>query len=174
MFVASVALTYAAWESYVEDVAVEVTEILARSIDESAVPAEVRKSIEETKPTTWELAVHPGWRELWVRNVKSRAKGEPDSNKFGMNTARVRQIILLFEPVGLDFVGILAADDKRLLEKLVTDRGEVVHSASTPDRFNKSTAQGYRDLVERMAVAADEHLRAQAEKALGGSPWAAS
>ncbi|WP_404560546.1 hypothetical protein [Curtobacterium sp. AB7] len=86
----------------------------------------------------------------------------------------MKQIILLFEPVGIDFISALNADDKRLLEKLVTDRGEVVHSASTPARFNKATAKNYRDLVERMAAAADEHLRAQIEKLLELSPWPAT
>ncbi|MCS5507134.1 hypothetical protein [Curtobacterium flaccumfaciens] len=171
MFVASVALTYAAWEAYVEDVAIEATEFLAGAVAEDRVPESARRAIEGEKPSAWQLTVHPGWRTLWVQGVRALAKGDADAGRFGMNTARVRQITTLFLPVGLDFIGAIEKTDRSALEKLVTARGSVVHSASTPSSFNKAAAKGYRDLVTRMADAADEHIRAQVEELTTKSPW---
>lgn len=171
MFVASVALTYAAWEAYVEDVAIEATEALAHATAEDRVPDSAREAIEKGKPTAWQLTVHPGWRSLWLQGVKTLAKGDAEAGRFGMNTARIKQITTLFLPVGLDFVGAIVKDDRSALEKLVTARGLVVHSASAPESFNKAAAKGYRDLVARMASAADEHLRRQVEELTGTTPW---
>ncbi|UXZ57970.1 hypothetical protein [Curtobacterium sp. Arg-1] len=171
MFVASVALTYAAWEAYVEDVAIEATEFLANHTAVDRVPETARMAIEDGKPTAWQLTVHPGWRALWVGGVRALAKGDADTGRFGMNTARVKQITTLFLPVGLDFISAIEKADRSALEKLVSARGSVVHSASAPDSFNKGAAKGYRDLVARMASAADEHLRQQVEQLTAASPW---
>lgn len=171
MFVASVALSYAAWEAYVEDVAIECTESLANTTADDRVPDSAREAIEKGKPSAWQLTVHPGWRALWVQGVKAMAKGDADAGRFGMNTARVKQIATLFLPVGLDFVGAIDEPDRSALEELVSARGAVVHSASAPESFNKAAAKGYRDLVARMASAADEHLRQQIEKLTGTTPW---
>jgi hypothetical protein len=171
MFVASVALAYAAWEAYVEDVAVEVSSFLADHADAAMVPSSVRLEIEKQSPTAWELTVHPGWKELWKARVQAQAKGDPDAGKFGMNTARIKQVIILFKSVGLDFVSVIDPRDRSALEELVTARGAVVHSANTPVDFNKGVAKGYRDLVERVTKAVDESLRLQAEDLVGKSPW---
>lgn len=171
MFVASVALTYAAWEAFVEDIAVELSEFLADNVSEAMVPEDVRKAIEDVKPTPWELTIHPGWRELWKARVRARAKGDANASEYGMNSARVKQIILLFRTVGVDFFRDISQADKDMLEKLVTARGGVVHSASAPEDFKKSVAKGYRDLVEAMAVKATASLREQATTLVGTAPW---
>lgn len=99
MFVASVALTYAVWEAYVEDAAVEVSSFLADNIDPGRVPASARSAIESVSSSAWELTVHPGWREIWKSRVMALAKGDPSGDQFGMNTAGTKQIELLYSAV---------------------------------------------------------------------------
>jgi hypothetical protein len=176
MFVASVALTYAAWEAYVEDLAVEATQHLSESIDAADVPESSRQAIESRKSNPWDLFVHPGWRAIWRDAVLVKAKGEQSKDpksrdEFGMNTAREKQIRTLFRAVGIDFMDKVSADDRAALEDLVTARGEVVHAASAPAAFKKSKAKAYRDLVERMALVADEELRQQITALTGKEPW---
>jgi hypothetical protein len=65
LFVASVALSYAMWENYVEDVAIEVTTFLSEELPPALVPDEVRDAITKAHPNPWDIAVHPGWRALW-------------------------------------------------------------------------------------------------------------
>jgi hypothetical protein len=158
MFVASVALTYAAWETFVEDSAVEVTEHLAGMIRPEVLPQSAREAIEGTKPTTWELAVHPGWQALWVARVRTLARGDVDSATYGMNTANEAQTRKLFQVVGLDPFRTVAKADLIDLEALVRARGEVVHTASAPESFKKATAKGYRDLADRLVHAVDASL----------------
>lgn len=171
MFVASVALTYAAWECYIEDVAIEVVTVLADEVDSSKVPDSVRSALEKTKPSTWQLIVHPGWRELWKALVKAAAKGDEESATFGMNTARIHQIIRFYELVGLDPLQVLTKDEKSRLEALVTARSAVVHTATAPTDFKKAKATEYRELVDTVAAKVDEGLRAGAASLTGTSPW---
>lgn len=178
MFVASVALTYAAWEAYVEDLAIEATRHLSGGVAAAHVPESSRQAIENRKSTQWELFVHPGWRAIWLDAVVAKAKGEQSKDpksrdEFGMNTAREKQIRTLFRAVGIDFMDRVSLADRAALEDLVTARGEVVHAASAPAAFKKSKAKEYRDLVERMALIADEELRVQIGALIGKDPWPA-
>lgn len=171
MFVASVALSYGAWEAYVEDVAIEVTRFLAEKVDPSNVPNSARVSIESGKPTAWELAVSPGWRHLWVSGVSRSAKGDEAANVFGMNTAGTRQIVRLSEAVGLDLLEGVTKGDREAIDELVIARGKVVHTATPPDDFNKAKAREYRDLVLRVSGAVDSNLRSQCHSLTGEYPW---
>lgn len=171
MFVASVALTYAAWEAYVEDAAVEVSAFLADNIDPGRVPASARSAIESVSSSAWELTVHPGWREIWKSRVVVLAKGDPNGDQFGMNTAGTKQIELLYSAVGVSFLKKTTRDDRKALEELIIARGKVVHSANTPESFNKQAARDYRNLVERLAIDADVTMRDQARNLVGHAPW---
>lgn len=173
MFAASVAFAYAAWEAYIEDVAIEVTEFMADDIDAEHVPATAQKAIDDpkTKPSAWELLVHPGWRRLWVKRVRLAAKGDETQNLYGLNTARESQVRGLFELVGLDPFRATQKDELAALDLLVTERGTVVHTATTPDDFKKGNAKKHRDLVLALADAVDETLRTQAHALTGKYPW---
>jgi hypothetical protein len=60
LFVASVGLSYAMWENYVEEVAIEVTVFLSDNLEPALVPDAVRESITKAHSSPWEIAVHPG------------------------------------------------------------------------------------------------------------------
>lgn len=163
MFVASVALTYAAWEAYVEDVAIEVTEHLAGVIKAEVLPDSARQAIEAKKPSTWDLAVHPGWQTLWKNLVREIAHGDASSETYGMNTANEGQTKKLFLAVGLDPFRDVTREDLDALKELVSARGTVVHTATAPETFKKATAKGYRELVDKLVTAVDSAVWDQAK-----------
>lgn len=172
MFVAAVVLTYAAWEGYIEDVAVEVTEHLANNTPPEDVPESTRKSIEDSGPSQWEYSVHPGWIGLWTRCVGLYAKGSDDDKPpFGMNTANVKNVIALFQRVGLDPWRDVSKEDKSGIEELVRLRGNVAHTGGTPDDFKKALAQDHLARVERVVSAIDASVEKQAKRLTGHEPW---
>jgi hypothetical protein len=126
----------------------------------------------KSNPTAWELVVHPGWRELWVRNVRVRAKGEVDkAGNFGMLTANARNVAGLFERVGVDpFAQVPQADQKKL-EKLVEQRGQIVHTGKAPDDFRKKNATDWRAFVEKLTEKVDASIASGAKALIGASPW---
>jgi len=174
LFVASVALSYAVWENFVEEVAIEVTTILAGAIPEGSVPPSVREWIMKVKPIpdAWDLVVHPGWRELWVRMVRARAKGDSeDDGDFGILTANLRNVERLFERVGVRrFEGVPKAEQDKL-EQLVAQHGLIVHTGKAPDDFRKKTATDWRAFVESLGQKVDSSIATQAKALIGSSPW---
>lgn len=172
MFVAATVLTYAAWEGYIEDVAVEVTAHLAHHTPAAKVPVSVRKCIEDGKPSAWELSVHPGFRGLWENQVKNYAKGSDDDKPpFGMNTANADNVIKLFHNVGLDGWKCVTEEDKRGIVNLVQLRGGVAHTAGTPESFKKNLAQEHLDRVKRVVNTIDSSIADQAISLSGSRPW---
>lgn len=86
-----------------------------------------------------------------------------------MNTANERNVRALFDRVGVDALGKVKKDDLRQLEKLVKERGEIVHTGKAPAGFYKSNAIAWRDVVEALGELVDESIAEQAER-LGGEP----
>jgi uncharacterized protein (DUF2267 family) len=172
LFVASVALSYAVRENYVEEVAIEVTMVLARDVDEGAVPDAVRDWIMKSSPTAWDLAVHPGWRALWVEQVRKRAKGDTRSeHDFGMLTANARNVGGLFERVGVNPLTGVDASAIENLDKLVQERGEIVHTGKAPANFRKKNATDWRAFVEELGTKVDAAIAIDAKQLTGKSPW---
>lgn len=172
MFVASIALTYAAWEGYVEDVAVELTDFLAENATPEQVPQSARAAIESRNPTAWELVLDPKWSGLWRRQVTEYAKGTPgDKPPFGMNTANQANVTQLFKRVGVSPWENLDKEDVSGVDKLVRERGRVVHTAGAPDNFRKALATEHLDRIVRVVAVIDENLAKQAEDLLQQRPW---
>jgi hypothetical protein len=174
LFVASVALSYAVWENYVEEVAIEATAFVASQVTEGAVPESVQSWIMKSSPppTAWDLVVHPGWRELWVRMVRVRAKGDATNDRdFGILTANSKAVSGLFDRVGVDpFVGVTETEQAQL-DQLVVDRGHIVHTGKAPENFRKANATGWRSFVEGFATKVDLSIASEATKLAGARPW---
>jgi hypothetical protein len=62
LFAAAVVFIYGVWESFIEQLAIKLTEHVAKKIAPEKVPKPVRQVIE--KRTPWEMTVTPGWRQL--------------------------------------------------------------------------------------------------------------
>lgn len=174
IFAAAVVFSYGVWESYIEELAIEIAEKLSCQVAPSRVPENVRKMLEES--TAWELGVHPGWQKLWVDRVKITAKGEGE--KYGLNTAKVKQVSALLKTAGISdvFKGLSASiipahlanttTVAAAVDELVKLRGEIVHSGSVPTSLKKNDARDWRYFVERLTTAVDDACRAECQKLL--------
>lgn len=175
IFAAAVVFSYGVWESYVEELAVEVATKVSRAIMPSRVPGDVRKLLEEA--SAWELNVHPGWKELWVQRVMAKAKGEGES--YGLNTAKVKQVSTLLKTAGVSEVfrdlphSIIpphlsgqATTVAAAVDELVKLRGEIVHSGSVPEALKKHHARERRQFVEALTTEIDKACRLQCEALL--------
>lgn len=180
LFMAALTFTYAVWESYVEDVAVELVHLLADTLEPDRIPESARTAIMDGA-TSWELSVHPGWRGLWTRRVEIAAKGD-DSNtagSWGLNTANQKQVRNLFKVLGIDALPQkVTAPDKSVgtcppgindasgfvdvriaLERLVSLRGSAVHTASLPESLRKGEVVWLGALVENLYEETDKRAR---------------
>ena len=175
IFAAAVVFSYGVWESYAEELAIELVPGLSKEVHPSRVPEYVQKFLEEGSP--WEMNVHPGWRTLWVQRVKVTAKGEGD--KYGLNTAKVKQVSSLLKAAGVNepFKGLPAtivpphlsgqvASVGAAVDELVKLRGEIVHSGSVPTSLKKNDAREWRQFVENLATHLDQVCRQECAKLL--------
>lgn len=175
LFAAAVVFTYGIWENYVEQLAIELVEAVSRDIKPEKVPENVRKQLD--KKSAWELAVSPGWRQLWSTSVREKAVGG-DDEKFGLNTARAGQVKFLLalagvaDPFGAVPVDIIpdhlkaGATFDGAVDGLVTLRGEIVHTGKVPDALRKKHVLAWRKFVEKAIDKVDESCRHQC-KSLG-------
>jgi hypothetical protein len=169
LFAAAIAFAYGVWENYVEQLAIELTQTMAERLDPKKVPDRVRRLLE--KSTAWELAVAPGWRQLWVKKVEAKAVGD-DEEKFGLNTAKAGQVQDLLELAGVE--GALAnisaggvpehlresvSSVADAVNQLVALRGQIVHTGSVPGSLRKGHVREWRDFVENLASALDSVCR---------------
>ncbi|MGA2319737.1 MAG: hypothetical protein ABSG95_03210 [Solirubrobacteraceae bacterium] len=171
LFVASVALSYAMWENYVEEVAIEAATLLGRDIKDADVPRSVRDWILKSNPTAWDIAVYPGWRALWLKVVTERAKGGSGADDLGMNTANTKNVRSLFERVGVDPFATVPEEHLDKLEQLVKERGEIVHTGKAPKDFYKENATGWRAFVDELAAKVDGACAAGAKALVGKNLW---
>jgi hypothetical protein len=172
LFVAAVALAYAVWENYVEDLLIEAVGFLSTHVDPARVPEEAKAFISKDA-TPWDLAVHPGWQALWLHRIRERAKGrEDDDRNFGLLTADVDRVQRLYTNAGLEPFDGLDSNKRAQLNDLVKLRGDIVHTGKAPEGFYKADAVGSKDVVESLAAHVDGAVRQQA-RTLAGSvfPW---
>jgi hypothetical protein len=189
LYMAAVAFTYAVWENYVEELAIELSEVLARDLRPDRVPPEVQKLI-TSDATPWQLSVDPGWRGLWTQRVHTLAKGD-DSTKWGLNTASANNVRSLLGAVGLaealpEFVEPPKSESGKVLDtptgtgltkagklnvhavltKLIGVRGEAVHTASTSDKLLKQEVEWWVSFVEGLYHDTDRQARAMCAEML--------
>lgn len=165
LYMASVTFAYAVWENFVEELAVELVEKLAELLEPDQISRPQVREFIEKDATPWELAVHPGWRMLWVDRVKKLAVGEEDGG-WGLNTANSRNTRRLFESVGINPFPDTYTDR---LDALVALRGEIVHTAATKQPIYKAEVRQHTDLVRALSTEVDEEARKQCQNWLAAS-----
>jgi hypothetical protein len=177
LFAASAVFAYAVWEFYAEELSIESVKFLAGNIDEQHVPEAARKLVEHNSKT-WDLAVHPGWRQLWIDRVSERARGkEGTDDSFGLSTANESKVKRLFEHIGVDpflsvNVEVPSGDSPTSkLDDLVRLRGQIAHTGKAPTDFYKGDAVWYQEFIGKLATAVDESVRDQLGALTGSKPW---
>lgn len=164
LYMSSVAFTYAVWENYIEEAAIELVTALARDIKaEQLTRPQVREFIEKDA-SVWDLSVHPGWKQLWITRVTELAKGGEGSG-WGLNTANARNTRKLFAALGID---PLPAEHSDRLDQLVSLRGEIVHTATTTSGIYKREVGEWQEFIRQLYEAVDEAARQQCTNWLTG------
>lgn len=174
IFAAAVVFLYGIWENYVEQLAIELVRHVSNETSADRVPEQVRRSLE--KKTAWELAIHPGWKALWLQSVTLAAVGD-ESERFGMNTAKAGQVKNLLTTAGSSdpFADLapeiipnhltpevaIASD---AINKLVELRGEIVHTGKVPDTLRKHHVLEWRVFVENVCNSVDATCREQCKR----------
>lgn len=165
LFMAAVAFAYGVWENYVEQLAIELVEHLSKDLKPHDVPEDARNEFTRDK-STWEIAIAPGWRELWRTRVRERAIGD-ESENFGLNTANKSQVQRLFRIIGVDpFDGVSPQTVEKVAE-LVKLRSEIVHTAKVPDELRKADPISWGNFVAELVDAVDEVCRKKCAAMLG-------
>lgn len=170
----AIALTYASWEAYIEQVAVEVVTFLAGALTPQTVPTSVQQEL-MARYGGWDLA-GDGWRTKWTELVSERFLGT-GTNGFGLNTASPGTLLQIFSCVGLNpfanvswqNMGGQAVKDR--LSDLVVTRGTIVHSAQAPQGVGLNAARDFRNFSRRLVQAVDSSLSTQALGLAQHAPW---
>lgn len=190
LYLAALTFTYAVWESYVEDLAIEAAGWLSERLPNTKIPPAVKDRLSGS--TAWELAVDPGWRALWLADVEAQAKGAPGAG-YGINTASFDNVSALFGNAGIEDalpvrlsveqdtrIGKFknppskvavktgggnsgkSVDVKHCLNRLISLRGEAVHTAKTSDTLLKNEVLWWtgfiRDLHEEVDTLATKKI----------------
>lgn len=166
LYMASVTFAYAVWENFVEEIAMELVTSLAHSTD-GLQPEQLRPHVRELiedRATPWELAVEPGWRQLWIRRIKEMAVGE-DGGGWGINAANFKNTKRLFKAVGINPLPDACKDR---LDALVDLRGEIAHTAKTKTPIYKAEVGEWSDFVADLCSEVDVTSRKQCRKWLAG------
>jgi hypothetical protein len=182
LYLAAVAFTYAVWENYIEDLAIELVGVLSKRLPAERVPGDVKDLISKNA-SPWELSVHPGWQGLWRSRVSESAKGTASAGQWGINTADATNVSRLFKSVGVDALPkTLAApiddnnkvmltppnihlsshgslDVTNALSQLIGVRGEAVHTAKTSDKLLKREVLWWSAFVHDLYEKMDEQAR---------------
>jgi hypothetical protein len=172
VFAAAVVFTYGVWESFVEQLAIELTTNMAKDVAPEYVPEQIVDMFQKNK-TAWELMVTPGWRALWCDYVRRKAIGNGE-NEFGMNTAKAGQVKSLLAYAGVDdpYQGIdstivpdhLPPEKKSIdeaINALTELRGGIVHTGKIPGSLRKGQVLEWRQFVCEIAKKIDETCRKQ-------------
>jgi len=164
LYVAAVSFSYAVWENYIEDLAIELVQRMAPAIDPDRLPDELVKRIEDGL-SAWQLAVSPGWRDIWISRVQIAAKGD-ERGGYGLSMARPSQVEHLFGWVGFSpfhgFGPTLAE-----LNNLINLRNAAVHTGKIPESLRKDDVISWRDFVHKLYESIDKGCRGMAANLYG-------
>ncbi len=166
LLAAAVVFMYGVWESFTEQLALEVATQLSKAISEHKVPDAIKNVLQ--KKTAWGLAVSPGWRELWREHVKLEALGD-EADRHGMNTARAGNVKRLLALAGSpdpfktfpasavpQHVRATANTAEKALDALVSLRGEIAHTGKVPEPLRKQHVNAWYVFVADLVDVLDQ------------------
>lgn len=163
----AIVLLCAAWETYVETVALEC---VARSVDRAAAPADMLRSLQKIAQAhiregkvenAWQSVAGTGWKDLTKSVARTRVAT--------LNTPKPGPIKELLKLV----LGVQDVTDNWLwhrnplgtpalkLQQLVTLRGAIAHGEQLPQSVTKANVTAAYDLISRLVALVDQKLRAE-------------
>lgn len=167
-----VLLTYAAWEVYVEDSALEAATKVADQAVFEKVPQATRTLLAgKVKGDPWSLA-GDGWRQVLKDQVKLLVHGD-EKRSFGINTADPEQISFLHKDVfGSNLLaqcswrGVSKDKVGSDLALLVNVRGAIAHKGQPDEALNLGGVEAWRTFVWNLGEALDKKIEAWLTKTL--------
>ena len=167
----------AAWEAFVEDVALQaIDHILNVAKSHNSMPLSIRKGVAKYVKDhkhdlkVWDLA-GVGWQAV-VRDYRHRVLAT-------FNTPKPDNVDNLFKKVlGVEKVsaqwywpGMSAASAATKLEKFIKTRGAIAHRGELPQSITKDYIEGHRGFVNRISVRTSNVIRDHVKAQVGSYPW---
>ena len=177
----AIVLITAAWEAFVEDLAIEGFDFLLNNAStHDAIPSKVRGLVGEDllkasdSKDLWKLA-DMGWKSI----LKTHKKKYHKRYAGDLNTPKYKQIDTLFESLlGIRSVSRFwywqrqSADYSRTrLDKYITVRGQIAHRASTEESITKLYVKEYANFIYRLAVKTANRTSTHIHKLVEADPW---
>lgn len=171
----------AAWEAFVEDVAIQaIDHILKSAKDCRSIPLPIRraaaKDLEEDKNDlkVWDLAGN-GWKTV-VRKYRDQLIREQIAT---FNTPKPHNVDNLFKKlIGIEKVsitwywqGMSKTKAYSKLKEFIETRGAIAHRGNLPQSITKSYVEGHRKFIYRLAVKTSNIIRSEVKKHVGSFPW---
>lgn len=169
-----VVMLCAAWEQYVEHLALEAARVLAdRASNPSSLPPEVQrelsKHVRESKHELRPLALSgDGWRTAYIEHVKNKCDG--------INTPKAGPLNDLYlKCIGLAEFSSSWSCGSVALNDFVTVRGGIAHQGRSAPYVSIAALNGYMELIKCLTIEADNCVRTHILSVAGPNrPWNAA
>ena len=171
----------AAWEAFIEDVAIQATDHLLRhATDPSTLPLPIRKAVakslsaDKDELAVWKLAGE-GWKTIAVSYRDNVIRKEVDT----FNTPKPDKIDSLYQKL-LDirhlsntwyWKGISAANASRKLREFVELRGAIAHRGQLTESVKRVLVEDRRMFILRLAAKTSNVVRTSVRTQSGKYPW---
>ncbi|WP_405243823.1 HEPN domain-containing protein [Lentisalinibacter salinarum] len=173
----AIVLLVAAWEAYVEDIALHAAEFLARNIGQPEhLPRNIQHAIcenlrESTGLKPWQIAGE-GWRNVYLDRVKKRVDhfNAPTSDNIrdlfhtGLGMKDVTERWYWTKAPRRNVV--------RRLDRLIDRRQDISHRVATAGPVNKKYVEHSIELIRKLSAVCSNHVRRHVEEITGDAPWA--
>ena len=171
----------AAWEAFVEDIAVQaIDHILEKATDHTKVPLPIRKAsakgleFDKNDLKVWDLA-GDGWKNV-VKNYRSEIVRDEIAT---FNTPKPHNVnTLLKKLLDIDKVsatwswqGMSKQSAYEKLKKFIETRGAIAHRGALNVSITKSYVEGHRKFINRISVRTSNAVRSKVKSQVGTFPW---
>lgn len=174
---AAVVLTVACWEAFVEDVAVQGAEHLARvHYSPAIVPKHVQQAIcrrvrdDKNEIAAWQLT-DTGWRSALLEHVRAQVDRFHTPKSENVDELLQRCIGLPKVSDNWSWNGMSAAKARAKLDSLNSIRGVIAHRVSAEKSVRKGTADEYATFIEKLALLTNSAASRHLKKCTGDRPW---
>jgi len=171
----------AAWEAFVEDVALQaINHILSVAKNPKAIPLSIRKGVaryvQDSKHDlkAWDLAGE-GWKEV-VREYKDDLLRQDIAT---FNTPKPHNVDNLFKKLlGVEQIsalwcwqGMSKTSASAKLRKFIETRGAIAHRGELLQSITKDYVEDHRKFINRLCVKTSNVIRDHIKTQVGSYPW---